>query len=602
MGTGGKQHDAVCGRFGIPKRTKMGIKYGRQLHACGLTSAATLFRKSPRGRWPEGKFDPKYHPGGRRETAHDTFTSRFGPQQLDHLFVSTKHKAKVRDSAAANWGVRSDHRLVHCELEVQSSVATYRYGTDLTILNNPKRRQEFLQLVESNRQRLQAVNAGDDSPLALIYMATQQAAASLLKSKVNVRARWFEASKEELLPLVARRNASSNAKDFGQARKELVAAKKRAKAKWHALRVRGIEKKKCDEKDLDPKQVWALVYETAEGADAHGRRSTTKIQFNKNQAAGKAGGVTETAEEAAKVCEAWAEKMFDKDGEHTAVHELMEKCRQRSPNYLLEKRPTEAEIRKAVRGLGNGKSGGAAKMPAEHWKAFEHDDRTKQYIRDHVLNYWDRGRKQPPAEPPQLDPDPEPPLAAARPSFTLHPPPPARRCRRCALEVLDRQGQTPRYETTRAPLAPLPHDHASLACACADPSHHGCCREYIGCTHTAHRGASLLREELSEAGLKTAGGLPQLRQRVSDLRRENARARAVEDDEIHDCPGCLCSHSEWEDAVHPAPRQGVHGEERGFCYPEWLQAQVILLYKKGDRGQCKNWRAINLLDIASKVL
>ena len=67
-------------------------------------------------------------------------------------------------------------------------------------------------------------------------------------------------------------------------------------------------------------------------------------------------------------------------------------------------------------------------------------------------------------------------------------------------------------------------------------------------------------------------------------------------------PGCLCAHEDWDDATHAAPKQGLHGQDRGFCYPEWLKAQVVLLHKKGDRGQCKNWRAISLLDVASKVL
>ena len=39
----------------------------------------------------------------------------------------------------------------------------------------------------------------------------------------------------------------------------------------------------------------------------------------------------------------------------------------------------------------------------------------------------------------------------------------------------------------------------------------------------------------------------------------------------------------------------------GICYPEWLKAKLVL-FKKGDLGQPKNWRGICLLDIASKIL
>ena len=43
-------------------------------------------------------------------------------------------------------------------------------------------------------------------------------------------------------------------------------------------------------------------------------------------------------------------------------------------------------------------------------------------------------------------------------------------------------------------------------------------------------------------------------------------------------------------------------DKSGLCYEEWLSARMKLLAKKGDLHLCKNWRAVCLLDIASKVL
>ena len=43
-------------------------------------------------------------------------------------------------------------------------------------------------------------------------------------------------------------------------------------------------------------------------------------------------------------------------------------------------------------------------------------------------------------------------------------------------------------------------------------------------------------------------------------------------------------------------------DDTGIYYPEWLKAKLVLLPKKGDLGQPKNWRGICLLDIASKIL
>ena len=107
--------------------------------------------------------------------------------------------------------------------------------------------------------------------------------------------------------------------------------------------------------------------------------------------------MTETSEAAAHVFEVWGATQFDKDGDHADVHELMQQVRQRKTGFELDKRPTNAEIKQEVRKMVNGKSGGEAKMPAEMWKAFEHDETTKQYIRNHVFTFWDKGRIQPQA-------------------------------------------------------------------------------------------------------------------------------------------------------------------------------------------------------------
>ena len=40
----------------------------------------------------------------------------------------------------------------------------------------------------------------------------------------------------------------------------------------------------------------------------------------------------------------------------------------------------------------------------------------------------------------------------------------------------------------------------------------------------------------------------------------------------------------------------------GLVYEEWLVARLKLIPKKGYLTQCKNWRGICLLDVASKVL
>ena len=40
----------------------------------------------------------------------------------------------------------------------------------------------------------------------------------------------------------------------------------------------------------------------------------------------------------------------------------------------------------------------------------------------------------------------------------------------------------------------------------------------------------------------------------------------------------------------------------GISFIQWMHARVKILPKKGDLSLCKNWRAICLLDIVSKIL
>ena len=53
--------------------------------------------------------------------------------------------------------------------------------------------------------------------------------------------------------------------------------------------------------------------------------------------------------------------------------------------------PTVHEIRRAVITVGNGKSGGDAKLPAEYWKALMSDQVLLGYLVEVMYVYWKSG-------------------------------------------------------------------------------------------------------------------------------------------------------------------------------------------------------------------
>ena len=57
-------------------------------------------------------------------------------------------------------------------------------------------------------------------------------------------------------------------------------------------------------------------------------------------------------------------------------------------------------------------------------------------------------------------------------------------------------------------------------------------------------------------------------------------------------------------AVGPTVHDSIAmiSDEGGVMYSEWLSARIKLIPKKGDLSICKNWRAICLLDVASKIV
>ena len=60
--------------------------------------------------------------------------------------------------------------------------------------------------------------------------------------------------------------------------------------------------------------------------------------------------------------------------------------------------------------------------------------------------------------------------------------------------------------------------------------------------------------------------------------------------------------AEVKEPLQELPEWDFDADKSGLSYEQWLSARMKLLPKKGDLHQAKNWRAVCLLDIASKIL
>ena len=235
------------------------------------------------------------------------------------------------------------------------------------------------------------------------------------------------------------------------------------------------------------------------------------------------------------------EKTFDKEGEFDST--VIDAVRQRDPKPIawMATTPTDAEIKKAITKLGNNKSGGDAKCPAEYYKCLEKDDEGRTFIRDTINDFWRTG---------SWPGDTAPELPLMQPKAAEAPEPEAYDL------VVDasKNGWHASFEPN--PHKPGTRIYAKYAAYCEAAT------VYDAWMVGAHW--KDLAQDLTRGALRIFDPAT-----VTEVLRPEFDADADKD---------------------------------GLIYDEWLVARLKLLPKKGDLSLCKNWRGICLLDIASKIL
>lgn len=475
--------DQVRGPFGMSHENEAGRVLCTFLAINGMCLTSTYFRKRNYASWK--------HPGSGKW------------HHLDHIIVEQKQLKRVRNAGVVGLrGKNSDHFAVSAHMSVRAKLKKQtgpkKVRIDRRLLNDPVGRDNFLGQL---KKEMIKPNAGNK--VQQLEDALRAAASITLATKGKPQPGWYEAAADAINLTITARNEAQLQHDrhdtdqtkqrLREARKVVKRAVRAAEAAWIQQQmdyIQGLDK------SLHPAAAWKAIIQLRDGKSV--TKPVAKMVLN-DPATGK---VAKDQAESAEIMAKYLESTFSKEGKFDA--EALKKIVQRDPQVFawMGEEPTDKEIRKAIAKAGSNKSGSDAECPAEYYKAMEHDEETRMYIRQIISEFWKSGSYRPPPLP---EPPPEPPPV-----------------------------QEPDVRSSRV----------------RKPSQ----RQRIALEH----------RPLPKSKPKVPASVPEV--------------------------------------VPELPDRDEDADRDGVMYPEWLVARLKLLPKKGNLAECKNWRGICLLDIASKIV
>jgi hypothetical protein len=200
------------------------------------------------------------------------------------------------------------------------------------------------------------------------------------------------------------------------------------------------------------------------------------------------------------------------------------------------------EKKAALAKLGNEKSGAAEQIPAEYYKALAEDPETEQYLSGVIDDYWKSGSW--------------PGVRTA----------PSKRTSKVSEKL--REMGTP---TNAARILLAKKEGWRVSFSPVNPRR-PTTKVFVRFAH--------YRDSTTISEARQKGATP------ADLREDLSNGNLT----LHDPTTNTAA------TVKP----GTNDDSDALRYTQWLVASLKLLPKKGDLSQCKNWRGICLLDIASK--
>ena len=540
--------DQVRGPWGNPYQNKAGANFTSFLGTNELCLPSTYFRHKQYNTWT--------NPCSKLGHAIDQFVLRQSNRK--HVLDCGRYGKMAKDS---------DHHPIRIRILLERlkhkkpPPKTFRIDRDL--LKDPEIRQNFIDEVKSSV--LEQKHDGT-SKVYKLEAGMRAAADAFLQSRKKKQPNWFKALEHKLQPAIKARNtamAKYNLTLSAQSRQALQRARMKVKQLVSEAKLKWLDdkvKKLNSNNKHDPKAIWDAIVAIRNGMPV--TKKITPMTLKKPD-----GSLCKTPEENAKIMEENLNTIFNKKG--TYDPKVIDTVRQRDPALWkwMDTLPTDKEIAQAIKKLGDSKSGAEAKCPAEYFKAIIDDPEGYLLLREIINEYWTSGSYPDPNDipiPPQNFDDP-----AANANIDI-------------------------YAAAAAPRANEP-----------DYSAHSDSTGGVFGKRSALFRIRLAKER--KYAISFDQNSPKVNVRLKNAYKKYSSASTVEEALARG------SYIEWlaedleaghltieENFTLPPTEPGADAD--GIIYDEWLQARMKLLPKKGDLSLCKNWRAICLLDIASKIV
>jgi hypothetical protein len=394
--------DQVRGPFGAPYQNNAGRELVQHLALNELCLPTTHFKKHTYCTWT--------NPG-----------SKLG-HQIDHFIMKQSDLKRVR--RAGHFGLLgqlSDHDPVRLKLAIGRQLKKQMQDRPHGQTRVDRAKLKDKETCDAFVQEVKDIYSADKTGVSMTRLnaALDQAAKMHLTTAARRQPGWFEAAKDSLEPAVLARNEAQKMYNKNPTAPNKLKLQIKRKACKDAV---GAAEKNWYDQVLTicnfdngfneggrPKshaQAWTAIKMLRQGKSVTKKLSPMTLRKPN-------GGLCESPQENADVMKANLKEIFSKPGtfDPAAINEV--KQRDKRPWTWFDNSPESAEIAKALAHLGNNKSGGDGKCPAEYFKALHTDPEASQYIKDIIDFYWKSGSWPggyvPPYErppPTELPPDP----------------------------------------------------------------------------------------------------------------------------------------------------------------------------------------------------